>query len=329
MTRVQPDSGLLEYVYEPVLHRLQRAMDMVSELGSQEPAILSELLEHVLDSTGKLIRPSIVLLASNFHSNDVDGAETMAAAVELLHIATLIHDDTVDGSDVRRGKPTVSSAWGTQRAVLLGDYVFASSATLVCDTGNLRVIRRFAETAVELSSGEFREIDSAYSQDLAMDRYLDRIYRKTASLFSIAAESGAILAGSLEPLSMSLKDYGFNLGMAFQIVDDVLDFDATLEEVGKPVGNDLSHGILTLPAILAIERYPEDNPVLALCEDPSDHKNLERAIDMVQNSSLLDESLAVARQYSLKAINSLGDIEKNRSRESLEALAEYVLNRRG
>ena len=143
----------------------------------------------------------------------------------------------------------------------MGDYLFATSATFVCDTKNVRVIRRFSETIMELSRGELSEIFAAYNFTADRDPYWKRIYEKTASLFSTAAESGAVLSGGPESLVQSLKTYGHNLGMAFQIVDDILDFQGTEEEIGKPVGSDLRQGTLTLPTILLMERYPDDNPV--------------------------------------------------------------------
>ena len=318
----------LDRVYEPVREGLYRALENVESLSRSQPPHLLGLLDHVLESTGKRMRPAIVLLASNFHPNDGKNAEIMASAVELLHIATLIHDDTVDSSDVRRGKATASSVWGSKAAVLLGDYVFASSATFVCDTGNIRVIRRFAETIMELSSGELYEMAGAYNSSQTREQYLDQIYNKTASLFTTAGEAGAVLSGAPERVAQALKEYGFNLGMAFQIVDDILDFDATREEVGKPVGRDLAQGILTLPAIMAIEQYPTDNPIVTLCEHRGDESSLRRAVDMIQSSSIIADSLGVAEQYAHKALDSLGELEPNRSRESLEELVSYAVSRR-
>ena len=185
----------------------------------------------------------------------------MATAVELLHIATLIHDDTIDNSDLRHGKATVSSNWGKNVAVLLGDYVFATSATFVCDTNNVRVIRRCSETIMELSSGELSEISDAFKWNITMESYLKRIYNKTASLFSTAAESGSVLSGAPETQNQALKSYGYNLGMSYQIIDDILDFEGEEKEVGKPVGNDLIQGTMTLPSILLVQQHPENNPV--------------------------------------------------------------------
>ncbi|MFQ5861086.1 MAG: polyprenyl synthetase family protein, partial [Dehalococcoidia bacterium] len=242
-------------IYSLVLDELARVEENLRRLartgvpattGPGDPHI-SELLEYVLDSKGKRIRPAITLLASRFHPHDGELPISMASAVELLHLATLIHDDTVDNSPVRRGRATVSQLWGRDTAVLLGDYVFATSAVFVCDTHSVHIIRRFSETIMEISSGELLESLSKYDTHQSRQQYEERIYRKTASLFQTAAESGAILSGAPEETVEALHTYGFNLGMAFQVVDDILDFEGDATEIGKPVGHDLLNGVLTLP----------------------------------------------------------------------------------
>ena len=205
------------------------------------------------------MRPAVTLLAAQFHPHDPARPILMASAVELLHLATLIHDDTVDNSPVRRGRATVSSTWSPHVAVLFGDYVFATSATFVCDTQNIRVIRRFSETIMELASGQLMEYFTAFDAAQARDLYNDRIYRKTASLFCTASESGAVLGDAPEHEVQALRDYGYNIGMAFQVGDDLLDFQGDASNLGKPVGSDLLNGVLTLPTIMLMERYPEDN----------------------------------------------------------------------
>ena len=315
-------------IYEPIQERLARVEDSLKNLANLGFPFLAQLLGQVFETEGKRVRPAVTLLASGFHPHDGQVTETMATAVELLHIATLIHDDTVDDSQIRRGKATLSSLWGRNVAVLAGDYIFASSATSVCDTGNIRVIRRFAETIMELSSGELQEIAEAYNPSQTMDSYLQRIYNKTASLFTTAGESGALLSGASEGVEQALRDYGYNLGMAFQIVDDILDFEGTEEEVGKPVGNDLSHGIATLPAIIAMERYPEGNPIPELFRNPQDETSLKRAVDMIQSSSIIEDSYAVAKDFCRKAQDALAALPQNHSRDSLAELVGYVLERR-
>ena len=315
-------------MYEPVQEGLEHVKENLHGMVDPSSEFLAELLDHVLEPTGKRVRPAITLLASSFHPHDERVIEIMATAVELLHIATLIHDDTVDNSDIRRGKATVSRVWGPNAAVLLGDYVFATSATFVCDTGNVRVIRRFAETIMELSSGELQEMARAYDLGQTRDDYLKLIFNKTASLFTTAGESGAVLSGVSEDRAEALKQYGYNLGMAFQIVDDVLDLDATTEEIGKPVGSDLAQGTLTLPAILAVEARPDDNPVRDLFQDPGDGALLSQAVQFIQESSAIDESRSIAREYADRALRNLDLLDLNPARRSLEELVYYVVDRR-
>ena len=319
-------------LYEQIQDELEAVEEKLSSIGRKssfaEPSLLMELLGHILDAPGKRTRPAITILASKFHPYNHDFPIIMAAAVELLHIATLIHDDMVDNSPVRRGKATVSSRWGENVAVLLGDYVFATSATMVSDTMNVRVIRRFSETIMELSSGELSEISAAFNWNIPRESYWRRIYDKTASLFSTAAESGAVLSGAPENLVQSLKSYGYNLGMAFQIVDDILDFQGTEKEIGKPVGNDLLQGTITLPSILLMERYPNDNPIKKLFENVEADGNLKQAIEMIQNSDIIPQSYSVAADLCHKATQALELLPESSYKRSLVDLAAYVMERR-
>ncbi len=319
-------------LYEQIQDELKAVEEKLSAIGSEssvaEPSLLVDLLGHILEAPGKRTRPAITILASKFHPHDNDLPIIMAASVELLHIATLIHDDTVDNSAVRRGKATVSNKWGENVAVLLGDYMFATSATMVCDTNNVRVIRRFSETIMELSSGELSEISTAFNWDISREAYWQRIYDKTASLFSTAAESGAVLSGAPESLVQSLKSYGYNLGMAFQIVDDILDFQGTEEEIGKPVGNDLLQGTITLPSILLMEQYPDDNPIKSFFDNRESEVSLRKAIEMIQNSDIIPQSYAVASDLCAKATQALDSLPDSSYKHSLNTLASYVMERR-
>jgi len=288
---------------------------------------LVPLLEHTLTGGGKRIRAALTLLASGFYQHDPEHPITMASAVELLHLATLIHDDTIDDTDLRRGKPTVKSLWGKHLAVLLGDYVFAASATFVCDTQNVRVIRRFAETIMELAAGQVIEYFSCYQAERARQVYQDRIYRKTASLFCTAAETGAILGNAPDPQVQCLKDFAFNIGMAFQVMDDLLDVEGDTAVLGKPVGNDLRQGILTLPGIMLLERYPEDNPIDAFFLDQTNIAKLEQALEMINNSEIIEACYEVIRDYCRQAVELLASLPECESRRSLIQLADYIWER--
>ncbi len=181
---------------------------------------------------------------------------------------------------------------------------------------------------MELSTGELQEMAESNNPHQTMEQYLERIYKKTASLFTTAGETGAILSGAPGETVGSLKSYSYNLGMAFQIVDDILDFDGTEQEVGKPVGSDLAQGTITLPAILALERYPEDNPIAALAQRPGDREYIQRAVEIIQDSTIIQDSYAIAQKFSRKATDALADLPATPSRDSLYQLADFLVSRR-
>ena len=315
-------------IYAPVRSRLDLVEQRLRGLTGETNAELKALLDYILSSGGKRVRPAITLLASDFYPHDQDNSVTMAAATELLHLATLIHDDTVDNAEVRRGRATISNIWGKNLAVLLGDYVFAASATFVCDTNNIRVIHRFSQTIMELASGEIAELFNCFNPQQAREQYYDRIFRKTASLFRTAAETGAVLSGAPEPQIQALNSYGYNMGMAFQIVDDLLDFQGDPDELGKPVGNDLRQGVLTLPSIMLLERSPNDNPITSLFETRDPDRFLQPALDLINNSEILKDCNTEVQKYCAAAANDLQGLPECDALRSLKDLTEYVWYRR-
>jgi len=314
----------LSDIYLPIVDSLDRVKDKISSLKDDRYSDVTPLVKHVISSNGKKVRPAVTVLSSKFHPNDGMTSETMAAAVELLHIATLIHDDTVDNSDMRRGKGTVSSLWGVDEAVVLGDYMFAASATFVCDTGNIRVIRRFAETIMELSKGQMNELVNAFSPDQNMEDYLDRIYNKTASLFATAAESGAILSGVDENTVSALRTYGVNLGIGFQLLDDILDIASSTEKTGKPVGNDILHGIITLPVLIYQKNNPQDECIARYFENPDNVQQVDEILNKIGADSVVEECLNIAYQYKNKASKALEFLPDIIERDCLHDLLEYV-----
>ena len=315
-------------IYAPIRDELRLVEDKLRGLSKTDTPYLQPLLDYVNASGGKRIRPAITLLASQFYPHEPENPITMAAAVELLHVATLIHDDTVDNSDLRRGKATVSNLWGQHVAVLFGDYVFATSATFVCDTGNVRVIRRFSETIMDLASGELIEYFSAFDAEEARKLYDERIYRKTASLFCTSAETGAILGGAPEPQIQALRTFAYNIGMAFQIMDDLLDVQGDTAEMGKPVGNDLLQGVLTLPTIKLMEKYPDDNPIEKLFKDREQDGRLQQALDMINGSTIIDDCYTVIQKYCDEASKALDVLPDCSARRSLLDISCYTRERR-
>jgi len=315
-------------IYAPVQEGLVKVEEKLRSLAQTEISHVQPLLQYVTAAGGKRVRPAITLLAAQFHPHDPARPVLMASAVELLHLATLIHDDTVDNSPLRRGRATVSDSWNPHVAVLFGDYVFATSATFVCDTQNIRVIRRFSETIMELASGQLMEYFTAFDAAQARDLYNDRIYRKTASLFCTASESGAVLGEATEPEVQALRDYGYNLGMAFQVGDDLLDFQGDPSDLGKPVGSDLLNGVLTLPTIMLLERYPNDDLVPALFKDSTNETKLQKVLEVINNSTILPDSERVVQDYCDKARQSLQVLPDCDAKRSLLDLTDYVTARR-
>ena len=315
-------------ILNPISEQLQLVDARLKEFSeSSELPSLEDLLIHVFDSSGKLARPALTLLTAGFHPNDGEKVITMATAVEMLHVATLIHDDTVDESDTRRGRVTVSSSWGQHTAVLLGDYVFAASATYVCSTGNIRVIKRFSETIMDLSRGQMQETANSRDIQRGMDDYLERIYFKTASLFSTSGESGAILSGASEPIVESLKTYSEKIGLAFQVVDDVLDITGTPQEIGKPVGSDLLNGVITLPTIYAIEESDCRKKVESFLDDPSNTELHSEIVDIIKGSDAGERSYQYANQLIEEAKLSLQPLQDNDCKTSLLDLADFIISR--
>jgi geranylgeranyl pyrophosphate synthase len=322
----------LEEIYKLVeedLAKVRRQLEAVTEVDYPP---LAEMLRHVL-AGGKGIRPALHLLAGKFYKYNLDLLLPMATGIELMHNATLVHDDAIDKSAVRRGRPTVNALWGEDRAVLLGDYVFARAGEFATDTGNLRVIKLFSQTLQTISAGEIVQADDAFKLEQSRQHYLERIAGKTASLFSLATTSGAILSQAPEGSEKILQDYGFNLGVAFQIVDDILDFIGTEAEMGKPIGSDLAQGTLTLPAMLLLEQYPEDNSVKELFRHPdmparAKRAKIKRAIEMVQRSSIVQQCYDIASEYCDKACRGLAKLPAKPSRQALTDLADLVISRK-
>lgn len=318
----------LNGIYQSIQDDLVKVKEYLRSIIKVDFPWLSEQLDYVVGGGGKGIRPALTLLSGKFYHYNLKYLLPMAGSVELMHTATLIHDDAIDKSVSRRGRATIYKLWGEEPAVLLGDYLFAKAGEFVADTHNPPVIKLFSQTLATISSGELNQFFSAYNLKQTREQYFKKISGKTASLFSLATESGAILSEAPEKSVKTLREYGHHLGIAFQIVDDILDFIGTEEELGKPVGSDLAQGTLTLPAMLLLERYPEDNPVKRRFENRDDKDNIKQAIEMIRNSPIVDECYLVASEYSARACQDLNELPENSSREALFELAKYVVARK-
>jgi octaprenyl-diphosphate synthase len=313
----------LSQIYAPIQEDLNKVRDTLRSISRVDFAWLAEQIQHVVRETGKSIRPALTLLSGRTSKYDITYLLPMAVSVELMHTATLVHDDAIDKSPTRRGQATINSIWGDEIAILLGDYLFAKAGEFVADTQTPRVVKLFSQTLGTISSGEIAQFRAAFNPNQTREDYFNRIYGKTASLFSLSTQSGAILSHASEESVAVMKEYGDNLGIAFQIVDDILDFTSTKEVLGKPVGSDLIQGTLTLPAMFLLERYPGDNPIRQLFET-RDLKYVNKAIEMVLDSPIINDCYQVAREYCQRACHNLDSLPGLPSRQSLLDLAEYI-----
>lgn len=315
-------------IFEPIEEELLLVVEGISAVADVEYPWLAELLDYIVNSGGKRVRPALTLLAGKINSkHKPDLLIPVATGVELLHTASLVHDDTIDFSTRRRGKPTAANIWGWGIATLAGDYLFSKAAEQVSRANNVRADRLFAETLMALCTGELEESFSSFDLNQTRETYFKRIGNKTASLFSMATESAGIVNKAPEKEIKALKNYGYNLGMAFQIVDDIMDFTADEEKLGKPVASDLLQGHLTLPTIMLKEQYPEDNPIKAIFENRGKEQSLNRAIEMIRNSGIIADCYRIAQIFTTEASKTINELPHNPCRKSLLELANYVVER--
>jgi geranylgeranyl pyrophosphate synthase len=317
----------------PELDRVESRVEAVSEVDFP---VVSSLVLDLVRSGGKRLRPLLLLLAGRAYHYDLDRLVTAAAGVELLHTASLVHDDTIDRSGLRRGKPTLNAVLPAGAVILLGDYLFAQSARLAAATENPRVVAIFASTLADICDGQLREMFFAHRLDQSRDEYEKRIYGKTAALFAGSAEMGALLGGAPEPHVQALRSYGADLGMAFQIVDDVLDLREGTQRLGKPAGNDLRQGTVTLPTMLYAARLSDVDGAAARLrsvvagEDDGDNggEMLGQVVAEIRASGVLEEATMAAIAFADQAKRHAEIVPDLETRDMLIDVAEMAWERR-
>ena len=310
------------------LQRVETRLHDVPLRADADLGLVSEAIGHLLDAGGKRIRPALTLLTGRLYPSDPDKIVSMAAAVEMLHTATLVHDDVVDGSMLRRGSPTFNAHWSPGATILTGDYMFARAADLAAQTDNVRVMQIFARTLMTIVSGELRQLFGEATYRQTREDYFKRIYAKTASMFELATEAAGVLIGAREDEIAALRQYGHDLGIAFQIMDDVLDFIGDASQVGKPVANDLRQGIVTLPVIDYLDAHPDDKRVDDLLHSGqhSDEVVLPIVAD-VRASGAVGRAVSEARDYVRAARQKLATFADSAALQAMLDVADYVVAR--
>jgi geranylgeranyl pyrophosphate synthase len=288
---------------------------------------LEYAVNHLLAAGGKRIRPTLTLLAGRLLEADMDKTISLAAAIEMLHTATLVHDDLIDGATTRRGKPTLNTQWPTGATVLTGDYVFARAARLAADTGSVELMKLFAQKLMVMVNGEITQIFGDNPNDLRKN-YFERIYAKTASLFEIASSGPAFLCNCDETIQSKMRAFGYEVGIAFQIVDDVLDFMGDEDLIGKPVASDLRHGLITLPSLRYFETNPNDKGLLEILDRVEiDDDVIESVLANIRDSGALQGAMDEAKEFIMSAKNRLNGIKVSSNQEALIGLADYIVDR--
>ncbi len=319
-------------VFETMRADLARVDARVAQAATVDFPIVSSLVGEIVGAGGKRLRPLVLLLAGRGYHYHLEPLVTAAAGVELLHTASLIHDDNIDRAALRRGKATLNSKLSSGAVILVGDFLFAQSAMLAAATDNTRVVAVFASTLGDICDGQLREMFDAHRLDQTREEYERRIFGKTASLFAGAAQMGAILGGAPESDILALRDYGANLGLAFQIMDDVLDLREDTAELGKPAGNDLRQGTVTLPTMLYAAMLPAGSAEAEALRDVvagerNDPAGVDAVLASIRSSGALAAATEVAESYVERAKGHLVAVPDAETRDLLGQVADFALAR--
>ena len=312
----------------PVQEQIKLVEERIRAQADENHPDLRAALEHLLSSGGKRVRPTVVLLIGNMLGSTEEKLVTLGAAVELLHTATLVHDDLIDGSLLRRGMPTLNARWSPAATVLTGDFLFARAAKLAAEADHLPLMKLFAETLATIVNGELTQLFTSRGL-INRENYYQRIYAKTASLFEMSARAAAMVSPVDEDIVESMRVFGYETGMAFQIVDDILDFSGDQTTVGKPLGSDLLQGLVTLPAIYYAEANPDDQDVKLLSEGGwGNQDRMERLVNSIRKSDAIHKSMREAEGFIKRALDKLSPLHPGIERNALEDLARYIIGRR-
>jgi len=288
---------------------------------------LGAALNHLLSSGGKRIRVVVTLLAGKMIQADPNRLITLAAAIEALHTATLVHDDLIDGALIRRGIPTLNAQWSPAATVLTGDFIFAQAAKLAAETESIEVMRLFSETLATIVNGEITQLFTS-KWKANRENYYRRIYAKTASLFETAAAAAGLLTAESDKYFEPLRQYGYEIGMAFQMVDDILDFTGEQATMGKPVASDLRQGLITLPAIYFLESSPKEPTLQEMLETNfTDEERIGKLLAKIRISGAIEKSLDEANQAVERGLTALEQLPNTPERQALRDLARYIVER--
>lgn len=308
---------------------LARVDQVILTLTENDAILIPTLVRHILSAGGKRIRPTLTLLSSRLCGYDGDRHVNLAACIEFLHTATLLHDDVVDESDLRRGNATANQLWGNSASILVGDFLLSRAFQLMAKDGSLEVLRLLSDTSAIITEGEVKQLSAANDITTDENTYIDIISAKTAQLFTAACEIGAVIGERPEDERAQLREFGRNLGIAFQIVDDALDYSAKQEELGKTIGDDFREGKVTLPVILAYQAGNDEEKHFwkHAIEENNTPEDLARATALMQTYGVLDHVMSQAQAYADTARNALNSFSNSDTKQAMLDILDFAVSR--
>ncbi len=327
---LRQDAASIDGLLEITRSDMSRVNELILAKAGSNVEMIPEIANHLISSGGKRLRPMMTLAAAQLFGYEGDGHVKLAMAVEFMHTATLLHDDVVDESALRRGKSTARMIWGNQASVLVGDYLLGQAFRVMVDVGSLEALDVLSSAASVIAEGEVMQLGAAKNLETSEDDYLAVINAKTAALFAAAAEVGPIIANASTADRRALRSYGVNLGLAFQLVDDALDYGGNAADLGKNTGDDLREGKVTLPVILSFRRGTSDERAFwkrAIENAESDDAALERARSLMLKHGAIGDTTARARHFGEIARAALGPLRDSAQKRALVDVIDFCISR--
>ncbi|NOZ53299.1 MAG: octaprenyl diphosphate synthase [Gammaproteobacteria bacterium] len=318
----------IDQVYELIEHDMGLVNQLIKTRLHSEVALINQLSNYIIYSGGKRLRPVLVLLSAKAFDYQGHQHTNLAAIIEFIHTATLLHDDVVDASQKRRGNDTANAIWGNETAVLVGDFLYSRAFQMMVDANNMRIMEILSNATNTIAEGEVLQLLNCHDPDTTEQRYMDVIHYKTAKLFEAAGQLGAIIAVTAPEQEMAMAKYGMHLGTAFQLVDDVLDYSASSQTIGKNIGDDLAEGNPTLPLIRAMTTGSKaQSNIIRHAITHGGRENIEQVMDAIAFTDAIEYTAHKAREEANKAIDMLRNIPDSTYRDALSSLAEFSVSR--
>ncbi|TCD13526.1 polyprenyl synthetase family protein [Oricola cellulosilytica] len=326
----KPGSGGVESLVALTASGMERVNELILSKAGSDVQMIPEVANHLISSGGKRLRPMITIASAEMFGYHGEGHVKLATSVEFMHTATLLHDDVVDESDLRRSKPTARMIWGNQASVLVGDYLLGQAFKMMVEVGSLEALDVLSQASSVIAEGEVMQLAAAKNMETTEDEYLSVIKAKTAALFSAAAEVGPIIAGAGKADRGALRSYGLNLGLAFQLVDDALDYGGNAKDLGKNTGDDFREGKITLPVVLAFRRGTDEERGFwraSIEKGENSDSELEKARGLMLRYAALTDTIQRARHFGEIARDALAPLRPSPQKEALLDVVEYCVSR--